>query len=172
MQRRGLKIANLSDLEIPDLWERQRGETLKAFEAFVEYRDMDNRSYREVGQKLGKSKTQIEKWARKYFWQERVLSYVDYLDEQKRITQLAEIEEMNKRQIRVAKNLQAKAAQKLTEMNLDELDASDLVRFFITASELEREARGVNQQNVSVMIPPTMVMEWDWQQQNQDESSS
>jgi hypothetical protein len=72
MQRRGLKIANLSDLEIPDLWERQRGETLKAFEAFVEYRDMDNRSYREVGQKLGKSKTQIEKWARKYFWQERV----------------------------------------------------------------------------------------------------
>ena len=41
-----------------------------------------------------------------------------------------------------------------------------------TASELEREARGVNQQNVSVMIPPTMVMEWDWQQQNQDESSS
>jgi len=129
---------------------------------------MENRSYKEVGQKLGKSKTQIEKWARKYFWQERVLAYADYLDEQRRMVQLAEIEEMNKRQIRVAKNLQAKAAQKLTEMNLDELDASDLVRFFITASELEREARGVNQQNVSVMLPPTMVMEWDWQQQSKE----
>jgi len=129
---------------------------------------MENRSYKEVGQKLGKSKTQLEKWARKYFWQERVLAYADYLDEQRRMVQLAEIEEMNKRQIRVAKNLQAKAAQKLTEMNLDELDASDLVRFFITASELEREARGVNQQNVSVMLPPTMVMEWDWQQQSKE----
>ena len=31
-------------------------------------KDMENRSYRGVGQELGKSKTQIEKWARKYFF--------------------------------------------------------------------------------------------------------
>jgi hypothetical protein len=124
---------------------------------------MENRSYRGVGQELGKSKTQIEKWARKFFWQERILAYIDYLDIIKRELAIRDIEEMNERQIRVARNLQAKAAQKLQGMDLSELDAGDLVRFFITASELEREARGVSSQNVNIVMPPTIQMAWDWE---------
>jgi hypothetical protein len=77
--------------------------------------------------------------------------------------QIKDIEEMNERQIRVARNLQAKAAQKLQGMDLSELDAGDLVRFFITASELEREARGVANSNVNIVMPPTIQMAWDWE---------
>jgi hypothetical protein len=156
-------MVDINSLDIPELWERQTGESAKAFEAFVVYRDMENRSYRGVGQELGKSKTQIEKWARKFFWQERILAFIDYMDLLKRELQIKEIEEMNERQIRVARNLQAKAAQKLQGMDLSELDAGDLVRFFITASELEREARGMSSQNVNIVMPPTIQMAWDWE---------
>jgi len=48
-------------------------------------------------------------------------------------------------------------------MDLSELDAGDLVRFFITASELEREARGVANSNVNIVMPPTIQMAWDWE---------
>ena len=48
-------------------------------------------------------------------------------------------------------------------MNLDELDAGDLIRFFITASELEREARGLSSNNVNIVMPPTIQMAWDWE---------
>ena len=41
-------------------WERQKGESDKAYEAFVTYWDMGtDRSIRAVAQKLGKSRTQI-----------------------------------------------------------------------------------------------------------------
>ena len=156
-------MVDINSLDIPELWERQSGETFKAFEAFVVYRDMEKRSYKEVGQKLGKSKTQIEKWARKYFWQERILAYIDYLDLLKRQLAIKEIEEMNDRQVRIAKNLQIKAAQRLQDMDLSELDGGDLIRFFITASELEREARGVLNNNINIVVPPTIEMAWDWE---------
>ena len=156
-------MVDINSLDIPELWERQTGESAKAFEAFVVYRDMENRSYRGVGQELGKSKTQIEKWARKHFWQERILAYIDYLDLIKRELAIREIEDMNERQIRVARNLQAIAAQKLQGMDLSELDAADLIKFFITASELEREARGVANSNVNIVVPPTIQMAWDWE---------
>ena len=57
-------------------WERQGGESAKAFAAFIVYRDMGSkRSLREVGQKLGKSSALIERWAALWGWGERVAAF-------------------------------------------------------------------------------------------------
>ena len=53
-------------------WERQKGESAQAFEAFFLYLEMGaDRSIRAVSQELGKSKTLIDRWSRTHNWVER-----------------------------------------------------------------------------------------------------
>src|SRR5690606_17803428 len=67
------------------LWERQGGETDKAYEAFALYRDMGvNRSVRDVAQQLGKSAALIARWSSKKNWVERVSAWDDHEDERRR----------------------------------------------------------------------------------------
>lgn len=80
------------------LWERQEGETDKAYEAFALYRDMGaSRSVRDVAQKLGKSATLISRWSSANNWVERVSAWDDQEDERRR-------ERNAKRQIEVEQN--------------------------------------------------------------------
>ena len=54
-------------------WERQKGETPQAFEAFSIYRDMgSSRSTAKVGRKLGKSKNLMDRWSSRWEWVEPV----------------------------------------------------------------------------------------------------
>jgi hypothetical protein len=53
-------------------WDRQPGETSKAYEAFVTYRDMGpGRTTAKVAQALGKSTTVIHKWSSLHHWVSR-----------------------------------------------------------------------------------------------------
>jgi hypothetical protein len=53
-------------------WDRQPGETGPAYEAFVTYRDLGYaRSTASVAQKLGKSKTLMDRWSGLWNWVER-----------------------------------------------------------------------------------------------------
>lgn len=55
-------------------------ESAKAFAAFTLYLNLGaERSLREVGQKLGKSKALIERWCAKYDWQARVQAFSAHL---------------------------------------------------------------------------------------------
>ena len=52
-------------------WERQKGESEKAFEAFVTYRDMgEKRTLTAVAEKLQKSGTLIRRWKSAWDWAE------------------------------------------------------------------------------------------------------
>src|SRR5438445_12291331 len=57
-----------------DLWERQPAESSKAFAAFCRYRDLGpaDRSTAKVAQKLGRSKTLIDRWSSRWSWVKRV----------------------------------------------------------------------------------------------------
>jgi hypothetical protein len=56
-------------------WEKQPGESEKAYEAFSLYRDMGpSRSLAKVGQALGKSTALMERWSSQHDWQDRVES--------------------------------------------------------------------------------------------------
>ena len=57
-------------------WERQKGETRKAYEAFVIYRDLGGtRTLQQVAKKLTKSETLIRGWSAKWDWLNRVAAY-------------------------------------------------------------------------------------------------
>lgn len=79
-------------------WEMQTGESPKAFEAWVCYRDMSTsqRSYALVGKKLEKSSKLIARWASQYKWQERILAWQSFLDEKAVEGQLKELEKQRK----------------------------------------------------------------------------
>jgi hypothetical protein len=62
-------------------WEPQKGESLVAYQAFVEYRDMgDSRSQDAVSVRLGKSRQLMSRWAAKWKWVARVTAYAAHLE--------------------------------------------------------------------------------------------
>ena len=124
-------------------WERQDGETAKAYEAFSEYRDMKaDRSLAKVGQKLGKSKAQMEKWSKKYSWVARAEAWDLEEDRLVRAALTKEIGAMRKRHADTAKAMLIKAAQALGRIPVDEIKAQDISRMVDVAAKLERISRG------------------------------
>lgn len=120
-------------------WEQQPNESAKAFEAFAIYRDMGaDRSIRAVARRLGKSKTQIEKWSRAHDWVERVRAYDRNLDREARAEAVKNIKQMTKRHIGIAMNLQKKALDALKDLDPDSLTPKMLLAFLSKATEIER----------------------------------
>ena len=126
----------------PEPWERQKGESLKAFEAFALYRDMSQRSIRTVAQQLDKSATLIGRWSSTHEWQKRVSAWDAEQDRLARQAQIDEIKKMRKRHTDMATAMLAKAARALTKIPDDEIKASDVSKMVDTAAKLERISRG------------------------------
>lgn len=62
-------------------WEPQEGESIPAFQAFAEYRDLGvDRSLEAVRQKVGKSSRLLARWSSRWKWVERVKEYEAYMD--------------------------------------------------------------------------------------------
>jgi hypothetical protein len=71
---------------MPMMFERQPRESAKAYAAFRAYLESGpERSLAAVAQKLGKSKTMIERWSRKFDWTARVLAHAAHLAELERV---------------------------------------------------------------------------------------
>ncbi|MBR0060328.1 MAG: hypothetical protein IJP68_02505 [Selenomonadaceae bacterium] len=60
-------------------WERRRGESYPAYEAFKIY--LDKRNLREVAQALSKNESLIRRWSAKNHWRERADAWVSLLGE-------------------------------------------------------------------------------------------
>lgn len=123
-------------------WEMQTSDTLKSWEAFVVYRDMENRSLAKVAKALGKSNTIIERWSAKHNWQERITAWEAEQDRLLRIEMQRGIGKMRKRHADVAVELLEKAAGALKMIPEDEIKASDISRMVEVATKLERISRG------------------------------
>ena len=127
----------------PEPWERQKGETSRAFEAFAVYRDMGaGRSINKTAQKLSKNRTTIADWSTKYEWVKRVAAWDAEQDRIARQNQIDEIKKMRKRHTDLASAMLVKAARALQRIPEDEIKATDVSRMVETASKLERISRG------------------------------
>jgi hypothetical protein len=100
----------------PQLWERQAGESAKAFDAFRRYRDLaERRTLAKVAKELGCSSTNIERWARKWFWTNRVSAF-DLVEEEKFREQTARDRmSMRRRQVQLGAACQGIAAYGIRE---------------------------------------------------------
>lgn len=137
-------MAKSSDNE--KLWEQQKGESQQAFEAFSLYLEMgESRSLRAVGQRLGKSRAIIEKWSRRWSWQERLRSYNNEVQRQKVRKAKKDTQKMRKRQMETAVIMQQKALDALDKLNPAELHPKYIIQMFQVAAKIEQEIRQQNE---------------------------
>lgn len=147
-----------------DLWERQPGETAKAFYAFTLYRDIGyERSITKVAQ-LYNAKKQLRalvgRWSSKNNWVERARAYDEHLDELGTKQQEENIRKMQKRHITLSMALQQKAAEKLKDLKPEDMRVLDAIKAIIEGAKLERLTRGEPTETVHAKIEPIVIKMW------------
>jgi hypothetical protein len=99
------------------VWERQAGESAKAYAAFAKYRDLSSaRTMAKVAEMSECSAQNIHRWARRWFWTQRCYEY-DLIEEQ-RFREQASRDRLNhhRRQVRVGQALQSIAIAGIREL--------------------------------------------------------
>lgn len=123
-------------------WERQDGETPKAFEAFCVYLELgDSRSVRAAAQKCSKSASLFMRWSAANKWVERAAAHDEELRRQAFEKRKQETRNMQTRQLQTAIIIQKKALEAINKMPIESMKPQDALRFFMEASRIEKELR-------------------------------
>lgn len=123
-------------------WERQDGESEKAYQAFCKYLDMgEKRSIRAVAQQLGKSATLMARWSSTWHWPDRVAEYEADLRRQVYKKAQNDVEKMAKRHINIALKMQEKALAALNATKPEYIQVRDMITLLREATKLERDSR-------------------------------
>lgn len=128
-----------------DPWERQTGESSRAYEAFRAYLELGSqRSAAKVGQKLGKSVTLIGRWSAAHRWVDRVEAWERDQDEVWANERRAAVREVGRRHAELAQRFTAKLKKKLSKLRLREMSAADMARWLDVAVKVERLSMGMS----------------------------
>jgi hypothetical protein len=138
-------MENLQAEEKP--WDRRPGESAKAYRAFALYRDMQaDRTFESVARELRCSGTNIRRFAKRWDWAQRVRAYDIHVDRIELDALSRDRVAMKKRMARQGIDMQAAAADGLSELMRKTgprgLSASDVAKLAEIGSKLERYARG------------------------------
>lgn len=131
---------------MPELWARQAKESYPAYEAFQTY--LTERSYPKVSQAVAKSLTLIKRWAKKYRWRERADAWDNEISHKAMEKAQEDFAAMIERQINIGRMFQARAANALQNMELNNLPPkfiSSLVEMAKVGMNMERSARELKQ---------------------------
>jgi hypothetical protein len=151
-------MQNLQAEEKP--WDRQPGESAKAYRAFTLYRDKQaDRTFESVAGVLRCSGTNIRRWAKRWDWTHRVRAYDIHLDRIDLEALSRERLTMKKRMARQGIDMQAAAADALSELlrlikrkkRPLRLSASDIARLAEVGGKLERYARGEDDESYGTL---------------------
>lgn len=136
----------------PEIWERQPGESSKAYERFCAYRDMGtDRSLRKISSQMNISRQILEKLSVTFSWVSRAEAYDLELERQARIANEKAIKKMRENHTKLAIQITAKAAKRLLTIPDDALSAADIARLVDVGVRIERLSRGefTENQNIS-----------------------
>lgn len=148
----------MADDTPPAPWERQRGESRQAFEAFRTYRDMGaKRTVRKTAQELSKSETTIKGWSAKWSWVARTTAYDDMMDARWREAQMTELQAMAQRHISIATNMQGLALGTLRNLSTavaagsaSALTPKEAAQFVKIAVDIERMSRDAPSARIAI----------------------
>lgn len=129
-------------------WERQKGESEKAYEAFATYRDMgEKRTLTAVAEKLQKSGSLIRRWKDQWDWVERVRAYDNGLEKEARAKAVKDRKDMIDRHVKIAMQLQKKALEALSSLEVEQMSPKDIKEYLKMATELERLNRTLEEES-------------------------
>lgn len=129
-------------------WERQKGESEKAFEAFAIYRDMgQERTIAAVVERLKKSRSLIDRWKDRWEWKERVRAYDNELEKAARAKAIKDRKTMTDRHIGIAMQLQKKALEALNSLEVEAMSPKDIKEYIKMATDLERLNRTIEEES-------------------------
>lgn len=137
-----------------EAWERQKGEPAPAFAAFRAFRDLgDKRSIDAVAEAnvVAVRKATLQRWSSIWNWAERAGAYDRMLDRRRVEAAAKEVEAMTQRHIQTGMVLQQRGLEYVHE-HLDtaekrrRLTPTNALRFIELGAQLERRARGVEQE--------------------------
>jgi hypothetical protein len=143
----------MSDTMPPsESWDRQPGEPNLWYTRFERYRlagpsrsllgtlnsEMLEKGLPRKARVPGAWNRAFERWR----WRDRAEAWDEQERHKVQAAHARDLEEMNRRHIQEAQALQNKALQRLKALELDDLSAADVLRYFVEATKLERAARG------------------------------
>lgn len=129
-------------------WERQKGESGKAYEAFAAYRDMGpERSITKVSQSLNKTRALIGRWSSQWNWTERARAYDNELEKEARAKAVKDRKAMTDRHIGIAMQLQKKALEALGSLSVEDMSPKDIKEYIKMATDLERLNRTLEEES-------------------------
>jgi len=124
-------------------WGRQPGESSQAYEAFSTYRDMGvDRTVVAVGRELAKSRQLIDRWKQANNWDERVRAWDSDTAQKTKAVAEKEAADMVKRHLKLAQQLQDKAALALEQLNTGRVGAYGIAELLKLGVDIERLNRG------------------------------
>ena len=138
-------------------WDRQKGESPLAYQAFLAYRDLgEARSFVGAAHALGKSNSLVRRWATRYDWRDRAWAYDVAQAREAEEALRQQREESLRRQARDSDQLQRLAMARLSglirrdpasgEVSLDPgVTPRDAVTIYKLALELEDRLMGTSQ---------------------------
>ncbi len=132
------------------IYQRQPFESVVAWAAFEMYRNIPidkKRTYTFVADKLQKSLTLIRRWAKDNHWQERSMTFDNYLDNERILGMRRRLIEMDERQAKIGVAMQIKASVRLNSLKAEELTPRDTASFIAEGVKIERLARGRETEN-------------------------
>lgn len=127
----------------PEPWERQIGESSKAFAGFQHYMLAGvERSINKTKDALNRTHSQIAGWAKRKHWLERVHAWEDVLAEKRRVEAEEAIQKMYTRHTVLAMKVQAKINETLDKMAEGSYPKGQIANALAKATEIERISRG------------------------------
>lgn len=125
-------------------WDIRGDESAKAYAAFAAYRDMGpGRSQEAVGEKLGKSRQLLGRWAVTYSWTERARAYDEAAAKLAADASLEDHAAVNRRHAELGRVLQKRGAQRLALLPPETLSGAEAVSAVKAGVQVERDALGM-----------------------------
>jgi membrane-bound lytic murein transglycosylase len=143
----------MENLVARNSWERQLGESDKAYKAFILYRDAGlDRTLKDVAAMLNKSVQNISRWSIRWEWRDRVEAWDSHVEEIEQRETFKERVEYRKLSLQIAKDLATKAALGVQALKTVRADAdgreclavkpTDLIRMLELSYKIQGELLG------------------------------